>query len=360
MRIGILGGGQLAMMMVETTQHLDLEYIVVDPAENPPASKFTNCIRAEFDDKKMLDMLIKECDVVTIDFENVPAESLEYLETKIQVFPSSQSLRICQDRKMEKELFIKNNVKAAEYQNVSSLEDLKNAVKNIGKDSILKSRKFGYDGKNQFMIQNNDIEKIWIDCKKIPSILEKKINFKTELSLIGVRDQKKEIVFYPLVENIHKKGILRISVSDYGNNDLQNQAEKILKKIMESLDYIGVLVIEFFLTSDDVLIANEMAPRVHNSGHWSIEGANISQFESHINSIIGVKNTQIKIIKKSAMINLLGTLPKFDKIYKLDNVFIHKYNKKERANRKLGHITIIDDNDQNLKKKINSIENIIN
>ena len=256
MRIGILGGGQLAMMMVESAnKKFGFEFIVVDPAKNPPASKYAKCIQSQYDDIKTLDILSSQCDLVTIDFENVPSESLRHLEKKLPVFPNPTSLDICQDRLNEKNLFKKLNIATTNYKSISSKDELKDALDEYSFGSILKSRKLGYDGKNQIIIDEKGLDRIWDKIDGVDSIIENKIDFDTEVSLIGARTHDKKTFFYPLIENFHENGILSISISPLSQEKnirdrLQIQAEAILNSIMNELNYIGVLVIEFFLDKD--------------------------------------------------------------------------------------------------------------
>ena len=360
MRIGILGGGQLAMMMIEmSSKNNKLDFLVVDPGENPPASKFIKCIKSEYNNKTSLDLLIKECDVVTIDFENVPAGALKYIEQHIPVYPNSKAVEICQDRLFEKNLFVQNQIKTTNFEAIESEEDLIKAIDKIGTNSILKSRTLGYDGKNQIEINNQSPKKVWKSCGEVKSILENKINFSTELSLIGVRTISGETFFYPLVENYHKNGILNVSVAPYEDIKLQKDAETIHNKITNELKYVGVLVIEFFLDENRQLIANEMAPRVHNSGHWTISGANISQFEAHILAIANMEIKPISINNNSAMLNILSKMPNKDIIEKNGPLQFYDYGKSERKNRKLGHLTITNPDRSALMDKVKKISKII-
>ena len=362
MRIGILGGGQLAMMMVDSANEKHkIEFTIIDPTKNPPASKFTQCIQAEYTDLKSLDIISEQCDLVTIDFENVPADALKYLQKKIKVFPEPDSLEICQDRLKEKNLFQQLGIPTTNYKEISSRDDLKKALEKYGSNSILKSRRFGYDGKNQIIINDNKIDDVWEKTKGTPSIIENKIDFETEVSLIGVRTHKKEFLFYPLVENHHIDGILSISLSPINKNNevrqlLQKKAEAILKKIMNELNYIGVLVIEFFLDKNLNLIANEIAPRVHNSGHWTIQGANISQFEAHIRAICDIGFEKIETNGYAAMMNLISKMPDKKGLNLDTNTFFYDYGKDERDKRKLGHITIIDKNQKNLFERLDNLK----
>jgi len=355
MKIGILGGGQLAMMMIEKSLKHDIDFIVLDPSHKPPASRYVDCIKSEFEDKKALDKLVGECNVVTIDFENVPSGSLKYIEKSIDVFPCSDAVEVCQDRLKEKVIFKKNNIPTTEFKVVDNESDLLNAISDLGTDSILKSRKLGYDGKNQITIKGTDIEKVWEKSGKVEAILEKRIDFKTELSIIGVCTKSGDTLFYPLVENFHKNGILDMSIAPYEDLELQKKAESYHRRISKELKYVGVLVIEFFLTDDGELIANEMAPRVHNSGHWTNEGANISQFEAHIMAILGMSIEKIVVEGNSGMVNILSKMPDNKIIQNNSNTKLYDYGKSERLNRKLGHITLTCDNKETLISKLSGL-----
>lgn len=347
MRVGILGGGQLAMMMVQQSKNSGLDFLILDPSESPPASKYAYCIKAEYNNHESLNHIAKECDIVTIDFENVPADSLRFLENRVNVAPNSNAVYICQDRLKEKELFLNCGIPVTEFASVHDNESLKASIDRIGNKSILKTRFLGYDGKNQFDIEKNvDIDFLSIS-KSNDLILEKKVDFEKEVSLIGVRMNNGKILFYPLVENIHKNGILNYSIAPFNNIELQNLAEKYHKIICKNLDYIGVLVIEFFIDINGNLIANEMAPRVHNSGHWSNEGSDINQFQAHIKAITNDNFNEINIKNNSAMINILSKKPDLKNIKGIDYVY-YDYNKSERKNRKLGHITIINEDREKL------------
>ena len=354
MRIGILGGGQLAMMMIQMSAKHNIDFIVVDPSDNPPASKYAQCIKSDYNDKDSLNRLINECDIVTIDFENVPSEALKYLENKVSVYPGSYAVEICQDRLKEKNIFNKHNIPTTEFHTVNSISDLSLAISILGTNSILKSRRLGYDGKNQITINKYSAEEAWLLSGKTESILEKKVDFKTEVSIIGVCPKSSETIFYPLVENFHRNGILSVSIAPYENPKLQKLAESYHNKITKELNYTGVLVIEFFLDKSGNLIANEMAPRVHNSGHWTNEGANISQFEAHIMAIADINIKNISVNGNSAMLNIISKMPK--NINKNNNTYkVYDYGKSERLNRKLGHITITNDDKKDLIENVNRI-----
>ena len=360
MKIAIFGAGQLAMMMIQADHNNHHDYIVVDPSTNPPASRYGKHIQTEYDDEDTLKRISDECDLATIDFENVPVEAMRKLEKSISVHPNSNALEICQDRLNEKNLFIDLGVKTTLFYKIDSLDNLKLTIEG-DKSYILKSRRFGYDGKNQYRIKPGSI--IETDLISQKCILEELVDFESEVSLICVRSIEGDVLFYPLVENKHSGGILTTSVCPSSYTDLQCDAEKIGNKLLMTMNYVGVLVIEFFVTKERKLIANEMAPRVHNSGHWTIEGSNISQFQAHINAISsGIEKNQIINSKPSAMFNILSEFVSEDKLSLLKrkyNVHIHDYHKSERKGRKLGHITYTSEEDSKLFEDISAIEKIL-
>ena len=356
MKVGILGGGQLAMMMIQSSIEDNIEFIVVDPSDNPPANKYVECIKSEFDDRRVLDKLSQECDVVTIDFENVPFSSLKYLESKVDVHPNSKAVEICQDRLKEKELFKECGIPVTRYNKIDSIDSLHGTKELFSNGAILKSRFFGYDGKNQVDLNVSNLKTAFEACGGDKLIIEEKVNFIKELSLIGVRDKKGVTAFYPLVENKHINGILHTSIAPYDDNKLQKKAQTYHNILTDKMNYVGVLVIEFFLDSENKLIANEMAPRVHNSGHWTIEGANVSQFKAHIKSVIGEEISDIKVDKFVAMMNILSTMPNLTMLDMSNQIQIYDYGKTERKNRKLGHITIIEKDKDKLLNRVKMLE----
>ena len=339
MKIAIFGAGQLAMMMIEESSKLNHDFIVVDPSQNPPAGKHARHLQADFVDQKTLDYIVANYDVATIDFENVDISAMRFLENKIKVFPPSQALEVCQDRLLEKNLFRKLNINVTKYEEVKNLSDLKNYCQGDESRYLLKSRRFGYDGKNQLKCNSRIdlLEKLLSECS---CIIEEIVDFSTEVSLVCVRQDDDNIVFYPLIENFHKDGILKYSKFPYINKKLQDTAEKYGKELLNYFKYVGVLVIEFFVSNDGKLIANEMAPRVHNSGHWSIEGSSMSQFELHVRAITGNLDTKPINFKPSLMFNILSRYPEDNILNNQESHHFHSYDKEERNLRKLGHITI--------------------
>ena len=359
MKIAIFGAGQLAMMMVQADTYKQNEYIVIDPSESPPASKYTKHIQTEYTDSDTLYKISNECDIATIDFENVDVSAMREIEKKIPVYPSPRALEICQDRIKEKNLFRNLEINTTPYYEINSLNDLKNNVNNK-KSYILKTRRFGYDGKNQYRINPND--SLSTNLISSSCILEELVDFKAEVSLIAVRSVDGVTFFYPLVENQHKGGILNMSFYPSNYQNLQKAAEEIASRLLGAMKYVGVLVIEFFVDKNDRLIANEMAPRVHNSGHWTIEGSNISQFTAHISAITNKLESVDLKLKPSFMYNIISRHIAKEKIIKLSerlDLHIHDYHKQSRDKRKLGHITFTADNTDNLEHKIKEFKDLI-
>lgn len=349
MKIAIFGAGQLAMMMIQSDSKNEHEFIVIDPAENPPASRYAKHIRTHYADQNMLENIAKTCDVATIDFENVDVSAIKYLEDKIPTYPNSKALEICQHRFEEKHFFRSINIPTTEFRSLTddfALSDLSNKLEDPNNKYIAKTIRFGYDGKGQIKLNQNNLRKLIYKSVSTDEkyISEKIVNFKSEVSLICVRTRSGKSLFYPLVENFHHEGILRLSKYPNEFKQLQNNAEAIGQKILNALNYVGVLVIEFFVDENNELIANEMAPRVHNSGHWTIEGSDTSQFKAHIDAITGIENIKIENLKPSLMLNIISNHITKDKLEVNPTgsvIFLHDYHKEERKNRKLGHVTFI-------------------
>tara|TARA_Y100000389_G_scaffold151214_1_gene150944 strand:- start:3405 stop:4484 length:1080 start_codon:yes stop_codon:yes gene_type:complete len=359
MKIAIFGAGQLAMMMIQADKNSKHDYVVIDPTPKPPASMYAAHIQTEYNNPNTIKDICANYDLVTIDFENVDVSAMKEIEKHIPVHPNSKALEICQDRVKEKELFKSLEIKTAINFKINSMHDIEKCI-DSSKGYILKSRRFGYDGKNQYHIRPN--KKVETDLILSPCILEELVHFKAEVSLICVKSINGYTFFYPLVENSHRNGILNMSVYPSHYTHLQESAELVGKKLLEKMKYVGVLVIEFFVNENDELIANEMAPRVHNSGHWTIEGSNLSQFEAHIAAITGNIDVIKLELKPSFMFNILSKHISDDKFNKLKaNLDIHRhdYHKIQRANRKLGHLTCTAENRESLEVDMRKFKNII-
>ncbi len=341
MKIGIIGAGQLGRMLALAGYPLGLRFVFLDQSEDAPGAQVGRIVQGAFDDPAGLRELASHVDVVTFDVENVPVDAIQEIAAQKPFLPPPNALGASQDRLDEKTLFRKLRIPTPEFAAVDSLADLINAVERIGLPGVLKTRRFGYDGRGQFFLKTpRDIETAWSTLGSVPLIYEGFVDFSREVSIIGVRSTKGEIACYPLSANTHSSGILRYSTAPYRNAPLQRQADTYLKRLMKHFDYAGVLTIEFFVKRGK-LIANEMAPRVHNSGHWTIEGAATSQFENHMRAILGLPLGSVQPIGHSAMVNFIGTIPEAAQVLKIPGVHYHSYGKTARPNRKLGHCTIV-------------------
>jgi len=340
MKIGIIGAGQLGRMLALAGYPLGLRFVFLDQSSDAPGGQVGRIIPGAFDDPEKLAELADEVDVVTFDVENVPVAAVETIAGKKPFLPPIRALGASQDRLHEKTLFRQLKIPTPEFMAVDSLEDLRVAVENIGLPGVLKTRRLGYDGRGQFYLRKPaDIETAWQTLGTVPLIYEGFVDFSREVSIIGVRSTRGETLFYPLSANTHSQGILRYSIAPYRNASLQKQAETYMRRVLKHLDYAGVLTIEFFVRGGK-LIANEMAPRVHNSGHWTIEGAQTSQFENHVRAILGLPLGSTRPNGHSAMMNFIGSIPELGNILRVSGVHFHSYGKEPRPNRKLGHCTI--------------------
>ena len=344
-RVGIVGGGQLGLMLAEAGAALGIECVTLDPTPDAPASRASRQIVAAYDDETALAELAAASDVVTYEFENVPVSSARFLGERVDVSPPPESLEFAQDRVLEKTLFTDVGLEVAPYAAVSSKEELGEGMDQIGFPSILKTRRLGYDGKGQVPLGSPEgAPGAWRTMGEVPSILEARVSFARELSMIGARGRDGRAVFYPLVENVHRDGILRTSMAPAAavTAELQASAERLALAVMERLSHVGVLAIELFDTGRG-LLGNEMAPRVHNSGHWTIEGAETSQFENHLRAICGMELGVTTPSAYSAMVNLIGSEPPDEAFPARPGVHVHHSGKHARQGRKLGHVTIVED-----------------
>lgn len=340
MKIGIIGAGQLGRMLALAGYPLGLRFVFLDQSSDAPGGQVGKIIAGAFDDPDKLAELADEVDVVTFDVENVPVAAVEPVAAKKPFLPPVKALGASQDRLHEKTLFRQLKIPTPEFMAVDSIEDLRAAVENIGLPGVLKTRRLGYDGRGQFYLRKAaDLETAWQTLGTVPLIYEGFVDFSREVSIIGVRSTSGETLFYPLSANTHRQGILRHSIAPYRNASLQKQAETYMRRLLKHLDYAGVLTIEFFVRGGK-LIANEMAPRVHNSGHWTIEGAQTSQFENHVRAILGLPLGSTRPNGHSAMMNFIGSIPELGNILRVSGVHFHSYGKEPRPNRKLGHCTI--------------------
>ena len=356
MKVGILGGGQLGQMLAMAAKPLDVETVVLDPAEDAVAGQVTRHLAADWTDPAALQELAAT-DVVTYEFENVPSEAVEKLVVDVPVHPAPAALVKSGDRIIEKNLFNDLGIETAPFAPVDSREDLERAVDTIGLPAILKTRRFGYDGKGQVVLREPaDVESALDAIAGQPAILEGFVPFDREVSVLAARGRDGELKYWPATENVHVDGILHISRAPAAevSNALLAEAVRGLEAVMAHLEYVGVLVVEFFQVGDR-LVANEMACRVHNSGHWTIEGAPASQFENQIRAVAGLPLGDTEVDRFSAMINLIGEVPPLDRLEGREDVFLHVYGKSPREGRKLGHVTVVAETRESLEVKIEEV-----
>lgn len=339
MKIGIIGGGQLGRMLALAGTPLGQQFTFLDPATDACAAALGEHLCAEYDDREQLKRLADSADVVTFEFESVPAETVAFLEQYVQVYPNAESLRIARDRWFEKSMFKELGIPTPEFANVLSQSDLDAAVHQIGLPAVLKTRTLGYDGKGQKLLrQPQDAVDAFAELGSVPCILEGFVPFTGEVSLIAVRGRDADTRFYPLVHNTHHEGILHLSLAS-NEHPLQTQAENYAGRVLDKLNYVGVLAFEFFEV-DGGLKANEIAPRVHNSGHWTIEGAECSQFENHLRAIAGLPLGSTTRVGESAMLNFIGEVPPIAKLAAVADCHPHHYGKAFKPGRKVGHATL--------------------
>lgn len=358
MKIGVLGGGQLGRMLGMAGLPLAIEPVFWEPEASACAQLIGEHLCAPYEDASALARFAQDVGVCTYEFENVPSPVLTALAAKVPVYPPLAALEVSQDRLTEKQLFATLDIRTAPYAAVDSEQDLRSAVAQLGLPAILKTRRFGYDGKGQFVIRHDkDISAAWQALGSVPLILEGFVKFSREVSIIAVRGKNSETVFYPLSENVHRDGILFTSRA-IPSDAMQEQAETFARKLLAKLDYVGVLCLELFEINGE-LVANEFAPRVHNSGHWTIEGSETSQFENHLRAVTGLPLGSTACIGFPAMVNLVGILPSLPGLLEIPQTHVHFYGKSEKPARKLGHVTVRADNKEHREKRINQILEIV-
>ena len=339
MRIGVVGAGQLARMLVLAGRPLGIDFLLYDPAADASAGRVAPLVVGGFEDRRALDRFARRVDVLTVDWENVPAASLRALSARAPVRPPTRALALAQDRLAEKRLFAKLGIPTAPYAAVGSAAGLRRAVRRLGLPGVLKTRRLGYDGKGQSWLRSErDVEAACGVLDGRPRIYEAEVRFARELSLLAVRGRDGAIACYPLAENRHEGGVLRLSRAPYGDAALQAEAERHLRSLLERLRYVGVLCVEFF-EAGGRLVANETAARVHNSGHWTIEGAETSQFENHVRALAGLPLGSTGARGHAAMVNFVGGLPAAAEVLAVPGAHLHDYEKAPRPGRKVGHAT---------------------
>ena len=343
--LGILGGGQLARMLALAAAPLGVNTLVVDSAADACAGQVAPLVKADWTDYAALEGFARRVDVVTFDFENVPAETAQWLAERVAVFPNPRALAVAQDRLAEKTLFRECGLRTPEFMAVDDRADLDRALAAVGAPAILKTRRLGYDGKGQFRLKSPaDADAAWAalgaQAAKHGLILEAFVPFQRELSVLAVRGRDGDFRTWPLTRNWHVDGVLSMSLAPAPDiAALQPRATALARTLAERLDYVGVFALELFVR-DGELLGNEMAPRVHNSGHWTIEGAHTSQFENHVRAVLGLPLGDTGARGLSAMLNWIGELPDAAPVLRGVDAHWHDYGKSARAGRKVGHATV--------------------
>ncbi len=343
--VGILGGGQLARMMALSAAPLGLRFLVLDTAADACAGQFAPMVVGDYTDEAALAEFASKIDVATFDFENVPAESAQWLATRVPVFPSPRALAVAQDRLAEKTLFRELGIPVPDFADIDSRAALDAAVVTLGTPCILKTRRLGYDGKGQFRIKSPaDVDAAWdalgAQAGTVGLILEGFVAFQRELSVVAVRGQDGEFRAWPLTENWHVDGVLSASLAPACVDDAMSAvALSHARKIADALDYVGVFALELFCR-DGELLANELAPRVHNSGHWTIEGSETSQFQNHLRAVLGLPLGDTRMLGVACMLNWIGAMPDAAPVLREASGHWHDYGKQPRTGRKVGHATL--------------------
>lgn len=361
MRIGILGGGQLGRMLALAAHPLGHKVVTWSRTHDEPAGAVSKMVLGAFDDAAALASFIAQVDVVTYEFENVPAETVEAIARHRPVHPGVKSLRIAGDRVSEKSLFRSLGIGTAPFAPVDDLAGLERAVAEIGLPAVLKTRRFGYDGKGQCVLrEETNLAQAWSSLGGAPCILEGFMPFTRELSIIGVRSVSGEVRVYPLVENEHQGGILRVTHAPAPNVSpaMERAARDAITATLEELDHVGVLTMELF-DVNGALYANEIAPRVHNTGHFTIEGATTSQFENHMRAVVGAPLGDTTLRGVSWMRNLIGRIPPQDAVLAIPGAHLHLYGKSERHARKVGHITVSGSGPRAIQTSVDAVMRLV-
>jgi 5-(carboxyamino)imidazole ribonucleotide synthase len=343
MTVGIVGAGQLGRMMALAGYPLGLDFLFLDRTADTPAAQVAPSLVGEFTDPQLLAELARRCQVISFDWENVSVEALRTATrgTRARIAPPLRALAAAQDRLAEKRLFERLGIPTTRHAAVDSRAALTRAVARIGLPGVLKTRRMGYDGKGQAVLRAPaDLDPAWALLGGAPLIYEEFVPFDYEVSAIGARSTRGELALYGLNRNWHVEGILRLTRAPAGPPALERRAHAHLRRVLEAFGYAGVLAIEFFVR-DGRLIANEMAPRVHNSGHWTIEGAETSQFENHLRAILGLPLGSTRSRGHAAMINLIGAVPAARGLLAEPGLHLHDYGKSPRPGRKVGHCTVL-------------------
>jgi 5-(carboxyamino)imidazole ribonucleotide synthase len=354
--VGILGGGQLGRMLALAGHPLGVRCVCLDRSPTAPAGSVAELAIGDYDDPAALARLATS-DVVTYEWESVPEQAARWLAERVAVRPSPEALAVAQDRLHEKSCFASLGIPTPRFAAASSAAELEHALSEIGTPAVVKTRRLGYDGKGQCIARaSSEAARIFGELGGVPLIVEAFVEFERELSILAVRGTSGQTAFYPLVENHHQQGMLRESFAPAPRltSELQSLAERHAGRLLSHFDYVGVLALEMFELGG-VLSANEIAPRVHNSGHFTIEGAATSQFENHLRAILGLPLGATTLPGPCAMLNLIGSLPDPAAVLRIPEAHLHDYAKQPRPGRKLGHVTVCAPDTATLGERVNAL-----
>jgi 5-(carboxyamino)imidazole ribonucleotide synthase len=345
--LGVLGGGQLGRMFCVAARTMGYRVVVLDPDPLCGAGLIADVhIKAEYTDQAALEEMARQCDAITLEFENIPSESLRFIADKTKVYPVAESLEIAQNRDLEKQFALKAGLQPVPYFAVNSEDDLQQAASEVGFPAILKSNTLGYDGKGQFVVSDfSELSEAYDQAGKVDCVLEKKINIRCEVSAIVARNAAAELASFPVSENQHRNGILHMSIVPARvSEELGSQAIEKASILADAMSYVGILAVEFFVSDDNVLYFNEMAPRPHNSGHYTKDACVTSQFEQQVRMMCGLRPGDTRLMSPVVMVNMLGDLwlPDWASLFMQNNIKLHLYGKKEaRPGRKMGHFNVL-------------------
>ncbi|MCO4762671.1 MAG: 5-(carboxyamino)imidazole ribonucleotide synthase [Myxococcales bacterium] len=359
MTISVLGGGQLGRMMALAAYRLGERVVLLDPNPESCGGHVAPLVVGRWQDPAPLAELSRRGDIVTFEFENVPDEAARFLADRVAVAPPPQALTTAQDRLLEKQLFTELGIPTPPYRPASSLAELRTAAAEVGLPAVVKTRRFGYDGKGQHVVRSaDDVDAAWLALGAAELLIESFVPFDQEVSAIAARAHNGEVARYPLVENSHRGGILRTSRPLSATDPLAPQAAEYIDKVLGHLDYVGVLTLEFFVVGGQLLV-NEMAPRVHNSGHYSIDGAETSQFENHVRAILDLPLGSTETMLHCVMLNCIGGMPSNAALCALPGTKIHAYGKRGSPGRKVGHVTVVASTAAELQARLPAVQALV-
>lgn len=348
-------------MLALSGYQLGIQFRFFDPSSGAPVGQIGELVAARYDDHAALARFLDGLDVVTYEFESIPLEAVRFVADRVPVYPPLAALETAQDRLLEKELFRELGIPVPQFAAIDTVEELRDATAGIGLPIVLKTRRMGYDGKGQVVIRDESaIADAWKRVGGSPLIVEKFLTFDHEVSVIGVRGRDGEAEFYPLAENVHREGILRTTRAPAPNasDGMRECAVGYCRAVMDRFDYVGVLALELF-SVDGQLLANEIAPRVHNSGHWTIEGADTSQFENHLRAILSLPLGSTAPRGRSAMINIVGNIPPPEAVLEIPGTHLHLYGKSPTERRKLGHVTVVAESAGAVEERVAALNGVL-